>query len=295
MPMQWALLFVLSFTVAACGSAAGVSDDGRPTVVATTTHVADLVREVAGDGVDVVGLVPPGADPHVYEPRPRDVAALPDAKVIFRSGGELDDWLADTLEGAGGEGKVVDLAERVDADPDDPHWWQSPDDARTAVKVIIGTLLDAGVGQGVRERGNAYSERLGDLDAEIRDCLDRLRPDERKLVTTHDSLGYYAQRYDLQIIGAVIPSRSTQGQPSVGETADLVETLRREKVKAIFTEHAVPARVEKAIADEAGTRLGGALWTDSLDKGVDYIQAMRENTAAIAEGLSGGRVRCSTS
>ena len=274
------------------GCADGGPDDGRPVVVATTTHVAELVRGVAGDGVRVVALVPAGSDPHSYEPRPDDVREIPEAKVVFRAGGEVDEWLADTLEAAGGEAKVVDLGERVDADPQDPHWWQDPEHGRSAVKAIAGELLEVGGTGDVRGRAEAFDRRLRDLDSGIEACMNKLEPAERKLVTTHDSLGYFARRYGLTVLGSVIPSRSTQGQPSVGETARLVEALRRERVKAIFTEHAVPARVERAIAEEAGVRVGGALWTDSLDAGVSYERSLSENAETLAGGLSGGRVKC---
>ena len=263
-----------------CGSASG---DGRPTVVATTSHVADLVRQTVGEGTRVVALVPPGADPHGFEPRPRDVGTLTEATSVFRSGGEVDEWLSDTIEAAGGDVEVVDLAERIGADPDDPHWWQNPGRAREAVKVISEEL---------GTQAPAFDRELETLDSDIEACMNKLRPAERKLVTTHDSLGYFARRYGLSVIGAVIPSRSTQAQPSVGDTRELVQRLRRERVRAIFAEHAVPARVERAIAAEAGVKVGRALWTDSLDEGMTYVQAMRENAEAIADGLSGGRVRC---
>jgi zinc/manganese transport system substrate-binding protein len=115
-------------------------------------------------------------------------------------------------------------------------------------------------------------------------------------VTTHDSLGYFAERYDVEVIGAVIPSLSTQAQPSAKDVDALVEQIEDEGVEAIFPEAAVSQRLEQAISRESGAEVGGELWTDSLDdegSGPDtYVDAMRFNANELAEGMSGGRVSC---
>ena len=133
--------------------------------------------------------------------------------------------------------------------------------------------------------------RLQALDAAVRDCIDRIPTEQRTLVTTHDALGYYARRYGLRVVGTVIPSLSTQGQASAGDLAALVDTIRREKVRAIFAESSVNASVEDAIAQETGARVGRPLWADSLgpkgSSGATYEDSIRANTAAIVEGLTG--------
>ena len=139
--------------------------------------------------------------------------------------------------------------------------------------------------------------RLRALDAAVRDCLGQIPPAERVLVTTHDALGYYARRYGLRVVGTVIPSLSTQAQASSGDLAKLVDTIRRERVRAIFAESSVNASVEDAIAQETGARVGRPLWADSLgpagSSGATYAGSIRANTAAIVEGLSGGAKTCS--
>ena len=124
----------------------------------------------------------------------------------------------------------------------------------------------------------------------------RLSPDKRKLVTTHDALGYFAERYDIEVIGAVIPSLSTQAQPSAKDVDALVEQIEDEGVEAIFPEAAVSQRLERSISRESGAEVGGELWTDSLgDEGSgaeSYVDAMRANAKALAEGMSGGRMTC---
>src|SRR5690606_36787553 len=134
------------------------------------------------------------------------------------------------------------------------------------------------------------------LDREIAACLQAIPPQERKLVTTHDSLGYFAHRYDLELIGTAIPALSTQAQPSAGETAKLVELIREEGAPAIFPEAGVDASVERAIADEAGVAVGGELWADTLGpegSGAEtYVDALASNAEAIADGLSGEPGSC---
>ena len=140
------------------------------------------------------------------------------------------------------------------------------------------------------------TRRLERLDRAVAACIGKVPAAGRTLVTTHDALGYYARRYGIRVVGAVIPSRSTVAQPSAGETAELVETIRREHVKAIFAESSVNPKVEAAIARETGAKVGAALWADTLgpagSDGATYIDSIASNTAALVEGLSGGEVTC---
>lgn len=279
-----AALLLLAVALVACGEDDRAASDGRVTVVATTTQAADLVRQVGGADVEVVGLLAPNADPHDYEVRPRDLQALTEADLIVRSGGDLDEWLQEAIDGAGSDAPVLTLMDGVRTLGDDPHWWQDPRNAILAAGEI-GRALDLDAGP--------YQERLRRLDREVAACLDRIPAARRKLVTTHDALGYYARRYGIEVVGTVIPSLSTRGQPSAGETAELIATIRREGVRAIFAESSVNAKVEQAIARETGARVGAALWADSLGPegsgGETYVGSIAANTRAIAEGLAGER------
>jgi zinc/manganese transport system substrate-binding protein len=247
--------------------------DGRRLVVATTTQAADLARNVAGDDVEVVGLLAPNADPHDYEIRPHDLQALADADLVVRSGGDVDEWVLE----AGGDAPLVTLMQG-----DDPHWWQDPRNAIAAVAILERALgTDA----------SAYEARLRALDRAVAACIAEVPAARRKLVTTHDALGAYARRYGMEVIGAVIPSLSTRGQPSAGEVADLVRTIREQDVEAIFAESSVHAKVEQAIASETGAVVGRPLWADTLgpagSDGATYIDSIAANTRAITEGLTG--------
>jgi zinc/manganese transport system substrate-binding protein/manganese/iron transport system substrate-binding protein len=308
-------LALLVAGVAACGS--GEPSGGGVRVVATTTQAADMARQVGGDRASVTSILTPNADPHDYAPRPSDARALADAQVVLRSGGEVDEWLGDLVESAGADATTVTLIDHVQtregeahghedehADEEigdhdvDPHWWQDPRNAARAVAAIRDALAKADPDGAATYDANAqaYVGRIRALDTAIAHCMDRIPAGERKLVTNHDALGYFARRYDITVVGAVIPALTTAARASAGETRELVETVRRERVTTIFPESSVNPRLERAIAAESGATVGPALWADSLgpkgSTGATYLDSMRFDAQAMAEGFSGGRLRC---
>jgi zinc/manganese transport system substrate-binding protein len=290
------LLILLAAFAAACASD-NASRDGV-TVVATTTEVADLVRQVGGSRVNVERMLRPGGDPHDYEPRPSDVAAVADATVVFRSGGEVDEWLNEVIDNAGGDAEVVSLIDSVKRLDDDPHWWQDATNGVRAVEAMRAELTKADPAGRATFARNAERTigTLERLDRQITACVDRVPPAKRKIVTTHDALGYFAQRYGVEVVGAVIPSLSTQAQASAGDVQELVEQIRREGVEAIFPESSVNPDIERAIAREAGANIGDSLYADSLgpkgSPGETYTGALAADAAALVRGMSGGRVNC---
>jgi ABC-type Zn uptake system ZnuABC Zn-binding protein ZnuA len=288
------LLLIAAVTVAGC------RDDGsnRSQVVATTTQAADITRAVAGDRLTVHQVLEPGSDPHEYEPRPSDAEAVAGAKVVIRSGGEVDDWLDGLIGQAGGDAEVVTLIDSVQSEGEDPHWWQDPRNAERATEAIRGALTDADPdgADGYRARAAAYERKLRALDQAIAACVQQLPASDRKLVTSHDALGYYARRYGFTVVGAAIPSLSTQAQPSAAATQRLVEQIQRQRVAAIFPESALDPKLERAIAEDAGATVGGALWADALgprgSSGDTYLKALASNTRTIVSGLSRGKITC---
>ena len=288
---------LLAAAVLIAALAVGCGDDDedgsggqRASVIATTPHVADMVRQVAGDGAEVQSLLPRGADPHGFEPRPSDVRELSRADLVVRSGGEIDHWLEDVLESAGGDVRVMTLLDSVRRLGEDPHWWQDPRNGIAAAGAIERALTDAdGPGrEGYASRARRYEEQLRRLDRSIAGCVTRIAPTQRKLVTTHDALGYYARRYGFEVIGALIPSLSSRAQPSGRDVERLVDQIEREGVKAIFPESALNSRLEGAVARESGAEVGGTLYADSLPPSGSYVNSLRLNTETIVEGLTGG-------
>src|SRR5688572_23935820 len=172
-------------------------------------------------------MLRPGGDPHDYEPRPSDVAAVAGAQVVFRSGGEVDEWLGDVIGNAGGDAEVVTLFDSVERDGDDPHWWQDPRNAVRAVEAIRARLarVDPSGGEAHHLIAARLTARLRSLDRAIAACVQRVPRAKRKIVTTHDSLGYFARRYGIDVVGAVIPSLSTHAQASAGDVEELVQQI----------------------------------------------------------------------
>jgi ABC-type Zn uptake system ZnuABC Zn-binding protein ZnuA len=286
--LRTALLLTFACLLAGCGTPNG--DAAGLKVVATTPVVADLVKAVAGDRVQVTTLIPTNADPHEYEPRPRDIAALAEAKLVVRSGGDLDHWLTDALGAAGGDATQLNLLDHVDRHGEDPHWWHDPRNARKAVAAIRDALgkADAAGASAYTAAAASFDAKLQDLDATVARCVASVARGKRKLVTSHDALGYWARRYGYVVLGTVIPSLSTQSQPSAGQTAALVRLLRAMKVDVIFAETSVNPKVEAAIAREAGARVGPRLYADGLgpagSPGATYLGAELANARAITGG-----------
>ncbi|MEA2219843.1 MAG: hypothetical protein QOJ35_2469 [Solirubrobacteraceae bacterium] len=271
-------------------------------VVATTTQVGDFARRVAGERAAVRQILQPNSDPHEYEPRPSDVKALIDAAVVLRSGGDVDAWLGGVLDNAGSHARTTTLSDAIRTrrlnGETDPHWWQSPRNAIVAVGEIRDALIAADPGGRAVYTANAaaYLARLRALDTAVASCIDKVPPRARELVTDHDALGYYADRYAIRVIGTVIPALSTQAQASAGQVARLVRTIRAAGVTTIFAESSVNPKLTRAIARDAHARVGAALYADSLGAagtdGETYIGSIEANTRALVSGFTDGRVTC---
>lgn len=286
--VRWLSLALLLLALAGCGADGDARADGRTQVVATTTQAADFVRNVGGAHVAITQILAPNTDPHDYEVRPHDLGALADADLVVRSGGDVDGWLDEAIDGSGTHAPVLTLSDGMRLRGDDPHWWQDPRNALIAVREIERAL---------HLRAPAYERRLERLDREVAACIDKVPPAQRTLVTTHDALGYYAARYGIDVVGTVIPSLSTEAQPSAGDTAELIRTIKTTGVKAIFAESSVNPKVEAAIARETGAKVGKPLWADSLgpegSDGASYVQSIESNTKAMVDGFTGGAETCS--
>ena len=294
----WLSFLLVVLVLVGCGGGNEGSDGADVSVVATTTQVGDLVRNVGGARVEVATILEPEADPHDYEPRPSDAADLADAAVVFRSGGELDEWLGELIDSAGADGTQVTLLDHVRTRGSDPHWWHDPRNAVLATGVIRDALSEADpAGRATYERNaRRYIQRLREVDRDVEACISKLPEEKRKIVTTHDSLSYFADRYGLEVIGAVIPSLSTQAQPSAKDINALVNQVEEERVEAIFPESALTDELEHAVSREAGADVGEPLFTDSLSPegtpASSYIGSMRENARRLALGMSGGTLKC---
>ncbi|MEU2610172.1 metal ABC transporter substrate-binding protein [Micromonospora sp. NPDC007271] len=303
--------------IATIGAAAGCGADtdtgtataaknGTIAVVATTPEVADFTRNVGGDAVSVTQIIKPNVDPHDYEPTPADLQAIGAAKLVIKNGVGLEEWLDDTISAAGFKGTVVDTSEGValrKGDPGDeetkdgdPHIWHNPRNAKIMAENIEKALVTADPSHADAYRANfqAYAAKLDKLDADNERKFAALPADARKLVTNHDAFGYYIDRYQLQFIGAVIPSLDTSAELSATQINDLVAKIKATGTKAIFSESSLPPKAAEAIARQAGVKVVGgedALYGDSLGpEGTPqgtYLGAEEHNTDTIVAALGG--------
>jgi len=278
-------------------------------VVATTTLVGDVVRAIGGDAIQLTVLLPAGVDPHTFEPAPQDVAAVADAHLVFVNGGGLEIFLARLLENAGGAAAVVSVSEGVTfrqageeeheaetprttppGEGVDPHVWFNPSNVVVWTRNIEWALstLDPANAQLYATNARRYRLELQDLDAWIEEQVAQVPQSRRQLVTDHAVLGYFADRYGFEQVGAVFPGFSSAAAPSAQDLAGLEETIRALDVPAIFVGTTVNPNLAQRIADDTGVRVV-SLYTGSLSEeggpADSYLSFMRYNVSAIVEAL----------
>ena len=309
-------LFVL--LLAACGGAQGeASAGGSVRVVATYSVLGDLVENVGGESVELTTLVGPNGDAHTFEPAPSDNAELTEAEVVFENGLGFETWLDDLYASSGSEARRVVVSERLDpltmteeehgheaeskhaeehdhetGEPD-PHVWHDVKNAVVMVETVRDALIKADPDNAQAYRSNAeeYISRLQDLDAEVTDLVGAISEENRTLFTTHDTFGYFAERYGFEVDTALASVSTETSDPSAGETAELVREIEGSGVPAIFAENVSNPTVMENIADEAGVKLAPTLYTDALGEpgsgGGTYVEMVRHNARTISEALGG--------
>ena len=304
---------MLASVLAACGGDQGNSGGGPVRVIATYSILGDLVRNVGGDHVELTTLVGPDGDAHTFEPAPSDNAELAEAEVVFQNGLGFETWLDDLYESSGSEAKRVVVTKEVKTLPvageehghesgaedhedhergeRDPHVWHDPTKSVVMVETIRDALIKADPAKADAYRRNArgYVSELRALDADLRERVNTIPEENRTLFTTHDTFGYFAERYGFEVDTALASASTEAGDPSAGETAALVERIEASGVPAIFAENVSDASVMESIATEAGVELAPPLYTDALggpgSDGATYEQMMRYNVSTMAEAL----------
>ncbi|HSB87293.1 MAG TPA: metal ABC transporter substrate-binding protein [Ilumatobacteraceae bacterium] len=283
-----------------CGSSA-TGNSGRKTIVVTYSILGSLVREAVRGSADVVVLIPNGSDPHDWEPSAKDISRIDHADLIVRNGLGLEGGIQDALDNAEHDGVETFTASdhvavrRVGSgeglptgDPDqqvgaeDPHLWMDPitlGDVISALgPVLQGEGIDAAPGVA------AVETELDEVDGQIAAILARVPLADRKLVTGHESLGYFAARYGFQLVGAIIPSLTSDAGVSARGLAQLVATIRSEHVKAVFTELGTAQQVADAIGSETGVEVV-ELASHRLPDDGKYTTFLLDNATKIAVAL----------
>lgn len=298
-PLLLLAALALAALLAACGggSPAGGTATPKPsmTVVATTTQLGDIVRQVAGGSVAVVTLVKPNQDPHDFEPTTGDVTAVARSKVVFKSGVGLDDWLDGILQNAGGQRPIVDLSTfvqlRRDGSEVDPHYWMDPTNVEAMIPAIRDALTAADPAAAATFAANAdtYLAAVRAMDASVRATIDAIPAAQRKMVTDHDAFHYFTDHFGLTYVGSVLQGLNTNQEPTTGQLADLIAAIKAQHVRAIFTERSLSPRLAQTLGREAGVQVVSTLYGDSLGapgSGADtYIGMMETNAREIAAAL----------
>ncbi|MFI6481135.1 zinc ABC transporter substrate-binding protein AztC [Nonomuraea sp. NPDC050663] len=289
MTIRLTLLALLAGLLTACGAGP------RAEIVVTTNILGDLTRAVVGDQAGVEVLMGRNADPHSFGVSAQQAASMERARLIVSNGLGLEEGVLRNVEAARERGvPVLAVAEGVGPiryrdGGLDPHFWTDPARARKAVDLIAAAVIDEvdGVDPArVRANAAAYRAQLDELDAWMTGQFAAL--ERRSLVTDHHVFGYLAERYDFEVIGAVIPSGTTLASPSASDLKELADAVRRAGVPAVFADSSQPDRLARVMAEEAGLDVTiVSLDSESLtDRAPTYVQMMRANTTAIVDGLS---------
>lgn len=266
-------------------------------VVATFSILGDLVQQVGGEHIHLKTLVGPGGDTHTFEPTPLDAATLADAQLVFENGLAFEGWIDKLFAASGSTATRVVVSTGVTplhADGElDPHIWHSVPNAIRMVERIRDALIIADTANADAYRANAaaYVPQLNALEAWVQAQVATLPANQRKLVTSHDTFGYYAQQYGFAIIGTVLGVSTEASDPAAAEVVRLIEVIKTTGVKAIFAENVSNTALIERISSETGAKLGPPLYTDALgdpgSAGDSYITMIRYNTMAIVNALKG--------
>jgi zinc/manganese transport system substrate-binding protein len=288
-----------AFVLAACLCLAGPAhaQAQKLPVVATFTILADFVREVGGERVDVASIVGPNGDAHVYDPSPADGRKLAAARLVVENGLGLEGWISRLAKASGTKATVAIVSKGVtprkglDAHGGiDPHAWQSVGNAKIYVANIRDALISADPdGRAIYEaRAREYLARLDALDGEVRAAIAALPPERRRIVSTHDAFGYFAESYGLAFVAPA--GVSTEGDVSAKAVAKIISQVRTEKFPAVFLENISDPRLIERIGRESGAKVGGTLYSDALSPpggpAGTYIDMVRHNIRELTKALA---------
>ncbi len=289
------LIVALIVSVTTMVSPAHATD--KVSVVATFSILADFVRHVGGDRVEVMALVGPGADVHVYTPAPSDARKIAAAKLMVVNGLGLEGWLPRLVKSSGGTATLLIASKGVTPlkahggrdGGVDPHAWQSVANA----KIYVGNIRDALVAvdpageEAYRSNAAQYLTQLDALDSEVRAAVAQIPPGRRKVICAHQAFDYFAAAYGVAFIAP--EGVSTESEPGARDVAAIISQIRKENIPAIFLENISDPRLVRRIAAETGARIGGTLYSDSLtdQKGEapTYIDMVRHNIRTVTSAL----------
>jgi zinc/manganese transport system substrate-binding protein len=272
--------------------------DDRLKAVASISIIGDLVKNVGGDRVDVTTLVGLNSDAHVFSPTPNDARTLGAAKIVFVNGMGLEGWMTRLVAVSGAKVSPVVVttgvkprqAEEGGHHAVDPHAWQSVANARIYVANIRDGLKtsDPANARAYDANAQAYLEKLDALEREVREAIEKIPADHRKIITTHDAFGYFGQAYGVEFIAPI--GVSSDSEPSARDIARIIAQVKRQKIPAVFMENISDPRMMQQIARETGAKVGDTLYSDALSgangPAATYVDMMRSNVRELVKALT---------
>jgi manganese/zinc/iron transport system substrate-binding protein len=291
-----ALLLSVLLGLSACEPGPATGDThGKPSVVATTTMIADMVRTIGGDDIALSALMGPGVDPHLYKPSAEDAQKLGTAKAIFYNGLMLEGRISELLDRLAAQGREVhavtaklgetDLIHPEGAPHADPHVWG---DTQLWLK-CLGPVVE-GLSRVLPEKAAVFAERGQKWKMATLALHDwakaqaaQIPAERRVLITSHDAFNYFGRAYGFQVVG--VQGISTVSEAGLADVAKTVDFIKSRQVKAIFVESSVPHATIERIAKDSGAKIGGELFSDALGAGQTYEQMLRFNVSTIVKAL----------
>jgi zinc/manganese transport system substrate-binding protein len=285
----------------------GAAHAEKPAVVTTFSILADLTQRVAGDHVEVVTLVGPDEDAHVFEPGPRESAKLAGARLLIANGAGFEPWLARLTTASGFAGTTVIATDGVTLRPvgahddhaegeehgedegHDPHAFQDLATAQIYVANIARGLseIDPAHASDFAANATALTSQMQALDQDLKDAFAAIPEQRRRVLTSHDAFGYFAAAYGITFVA--VQGVSTEAEPSAADLAKIVRQARDGKVTAIFLENMADPRLAETVAQESGVKIGGALYADALSQSdgpaPDYLSLIRHNAKQLLDAL----------
>jgi ABC-type Zn uptake system ZnuABC Zn-binding protein ZnuA len=266
-------------------------------VLASTTMIADMAQQIAGDKLAVESLLPLGGDPHIYEPTPTDVQRVTQAQLILVNGLTLEGWMKELIDNSGSKAKIVTVTEGVAAltsaehkGAADPHAWMTASNGMIYTNNILKAVcaLDPADTNYFEKNAAAYTSELQNLDTYMKEKIAQIPERQRILITSHDAFHYYGLRYGLRLESVL--GTSTDADVQTSDIIRLINVIKNSGVTAIFVESTINPKLLKQIAKDNKVIIGGSLFADSMgdaQSGADsYLKMLRHNTDVLANSLS---------
>jgi zinc/manganese transport system substrate-binding protein len=273
---------------------------GKLKVIASFSVLGDMVKNVAGNDIDLKVLVGPNGDTHEYQPTPNDAKAIAKADLVLVNGFGLEGWMTRLIKSSGYKGKIVEATQGIEplkwqeegAAPDakDPHAWQNAANGKVYVANVRDALVaaDPAHADDYRKNAEAYIAKIEETDAWVKAEIAKVPEAQRKVISTHDAFQYFAKAYNVEFLAP--QGISTEAQPSAAGVAKLVDQIRAQKITAVFFENMTDSRLIKQLEKDAGAHVGGTLYSDAIsapeEPAPNYLAMFMHNVPALVEAMN---------